>query len=165
MIETDTETARGDAMPDTILGIPLHPLVVHAVVVFVPLAAAGTVAIALVPRWRRPYGWLVVGAATIAFAAVPVATQAGKALRDSLNLGGPVLEKVQRHQDWGERMIYATGALWALLVALMLLDRSGRRGGFMVAVTVLAVIAAGVATGVVLVTGHAGSEAVWNPAG
>ena len=44
---------------DLINGLPVHPLVVHAVVVLVPLAALGTIAIALRPAWRphvRPPG-------------------------------------------------------------------------------------------------------------
>ena len=32
-------------MPETVLGLPLHPLVVHAVVVLVPLSALGAVAV------------------------------------------------------------------------------------------------------------------------
>ena len=33
-------------------GLPLHPLVVHAAVVFVPLAALAAIALRCVPRWR-----------------------------------------------------------------------------------------------------------------
>lgn len=53
-------------MFDLINGIPLHPLVVHAIVVLLPLATIGTLAIALRPRWRTRYGPLVVGAALVA---------------------------------------------------------------------------------------------------
>lgn len=51
-------------MPDTVLGVPLHPLVAHVVVMFVPLAALGTIAVAAVPRWRSTNGWLE-GAAAV----------------------------------------------------------------------------------------------------
>jgi hypothetical protein len=152
-------------MPDDILGIPLHPLVVHAVVVLMPAAALGTIAIAFVPKWRDIYGWLVLGITTIVFATVPIATQSGKRLRDSLTLGGPVVEKVRDHQAYGDRMIYAAAGLWLLLVVMLLLHRTGRRGGLMVLVAGLAIVAALAALVLVVLTGHSGSDAVWNPAG
>jgi len=152
-------------VPDDVLGIPLHPLVVHAVVVLMPLAALGTIAIALVPRLRDVYGWLVLAASTIVLVTVPVATQSGKRLRDSLNLGGPVAEKVHTHQQFGERMIYAAAGLWVVLVVMLWLHRTRRRDGIMTAVSALAIIAALAALGLVVLTGHSGSNAVWNPAG
>ena len=39
-------------MPSTIFGLPVHPLLVHATVVFVPLAVAMVVLAVLVPRFR-----------------------------------------------------------------------------------------------------------------
>ena len=47
-----------------ILGLPLHPLVVHAVVILVPLAALGGIVISAWTAARKRYGWL-----TVAFAA------------------------------------------------------------------------------------------------
>ena len=54
-------------MFDTFLGLPVHALVVHAVVVLVPLAALGLIAIAVYrrgatrtsrsSRWSPPPGW------------------------------------------------------------------------------------------------------------
>ncbi|MBC8092563.1 MAG: hypothetical protein H7Y15_11605, partial [Pseudonocardia sp.] len=40
----------------TLDGVPLHPLVIHAVVVLLPLAAVGTLAMAVRPVWRRSLG-------------------------------------------------------------------------------------------------------------
>ncbi len=39
-------------MFDLINGLPIHPLVVHGVVVLLPLAILGTIAIAARPAWR-----------------------------------------------------------------------------------------------------------------
>ena len=75
-------------MPDTVFGVPLHPLVNHAAVVLVPLAVLGTLLITVVPRWRTVYGWLVVALAAVAFATVPVVTRSGRNLEASLELGG-----------------------------------------------------------------------------
>ena len=67
------------AMFDLIDGLPVHPLVVHAVVVMLPLAVLGTVALALRPAWRLRYGWLLVGVTAVATVLVPVATSSGEA--------------------------------------------------------------------------------------
>ncbi len=152
-------------MPETVFGIPLHPLVVHAVVVLVPLAALGTVVITLVPRWRGAYGWLVVAASAISFGAVPVATRAGKNLEESLGLGGPVAEKVNEHQAMGERVIWAVGAMAVLNLVLMLAYRSGRPARQVTAIAALASVAAIASLVLVVLTGHLGSEAAWNPTG
>lgn len=67
-------------MFDTVFGLPLHTLVVHAVVVLVPLAALGTVAIAAVPAWRARFGVPVLLLTVAAVASVPVAVQSGSAV-------------------------------------------------------------------------------------
>lgn len=152
-------------MPDEILGIPLHPLIVHAVVVFVPLAVLGTLVFAAVPRWRRGYGWLVVAFSLVALATVPLATRSGRRLRDTLELGGPVLEKVQEHQQMGDRLIWAVAPMFVFNVAAMLMVRAGRPAREVTIVGLLASIAALVAGVLVVLTGHLGSQAVWNPAG
>ena len=152
-------------MPETVVGIPLHPLVVHAVVVLVPLAALGTVLITLVPRWRSAYGWLVVAASAVSLALVPVATRAGRNLEDSLGLGGPVAAKVNEHQQMGERVIWAVGAMLVLDLVVMMAHRSGRPSRQVSGIAALASVAAITALTLVVLTGHLGSEAVWNPTG
>jgi uncharacterized membrane protein len=152
-------------VPDTVFGVPLHPLVNHAVVVLVPLAVLGTLLITIVPRWRTAYGWLVVALSAAAFASVPVATRSGRNLEASLELGGPVLDKVQEHQEMGDRLIWAAGAMFVLDLLLMLMHRSGRPTGQATLVAVLASIAGLIALVLVVLTGHLGAQAVWNPAG
>ncbi len=152
-------------MPDTVFGVPLHPLVNHAVIVLVPLAVLGTLVITAVPRWRTAYGWLVVALSAVAFVSVPVATRSGRNLEASLELGGPALEKVQDHQTMGDRVIWAVGAMFVLDLVVMLMHRSGRPAGQTTLVGVLASIAGLVALVLVVLTGHLGAAAVWNPAG
>lgn len=152
-------------MPDEILGIPLHPLVVHATVVFVPLAVLGTLVFTVVPRWRRGYGWLVVAFSLVALVIVPLATRSGRRLRDTLELGGPVLEKVQEHQQMGDRLIWAVAPMFVFNLAAMLMVRAGRPAREVTIVGLLASIAALVAGVLVVLTGHLGSQAVWNPTG
>lgn len=152
-------------MPDTVFGLPLHPLVVHAVVVLVPLASLGAVALALVPRWRTTYGWLVLAAATISLGAVPVATRSGNRFAASLQLGGPVAEKVAEHKELGERVIWAVVPLWLGLAVGLLLRRRRAAAGVETAAMVVAALAGVAATILVALAGHAGSSAVWNPTG
>lgn len=148
-------------MFDTILDLPVHALVVHAVVILVPAAALGVVAIAVVPRWRERYGVLVVLVATAGLVLVPVATRSGNELKDRLDVGGVVARQVNEHADLGNLAIWPTLALWALAVALVVLSRRGA-GRSVTVVAALAVVAAAVAGGVVARVGHLGSTAVWS---
>lgn len=149
-------------MFDTITGLPVHALVVHAVVILVPLSALGVVAIAVVPKWRTRYGALVLAVTTAGLATVPVATRSGRQLRDRIDAGGVVKDQIENHVEWGERVLWPTLALWVLTVALVLLTRRGGTGRAVMVVAVLAVVAAGVAGGTVAKAGHLGSTAVWS---
>jgi len=149
-------------MFDTILGLPVHALVMHVVVVLVPLAAAGVVAIAAVPRWRERFGVVVLAIATAGLAAVPVATRSGGKLEDRLGASGVVARQINHHQEWGQRVIWPTLAMWLLAVVLVLMDRQGRQGTAVKVVAVLAALAAIAAATAVTITGHLGSTAVWS---
>lgn len=149
-------------MPDDVLGLPLHPLVIHAVVVLLPLAGLGALALAAVPRWRTTYGWLLLAVATAGTASVPVATRTGTQLRSDLQIGGTAAEVVDRHQMLGERVIWAALPFWVLLVAGVLLARRRSSGGSVTVVWLLAAVAGLATIALVVVTGHVGSEAVWS---
>ena len=41
-----------------IAGLPVHPLVVHAAVVLLPLAALVLILLVFVPAWRTRFGWV-----------------------------------------------------------------------------------------------------------
>lgn len=149
-------------MPETFNGLPLHPLVVHAVVVLLPLAALGTIAIAVRPQWRTRYGLLVTAAALIATVLVPVATSSGEALEQRVGEPGA-------HAELGEQLIWFA---LPLLILSAILTYGGRRSpaaietprghpGIMRGVAVLAVVAA-VAAGVQIYrVGDSGARAAW----
>ena len=65
----------------------------------------------------------------------------------------------------GDRVIWAVGAMFVLDLVLMLMHRAGRPTGQANLVAVLASIAGLVALVLVVLTGHLGAQAVWNPAG
>ena len=141
-------------MFDTFNGLPVHPLVVHGVVVLLPLAILGTIAIAARPVWRRTYGPLVVGVAIVATVLIPVATSSGEAFEEQVGDPG-------QHAELGDQLLWFTLPLLVLAIVLVVLDRMGRSGGLMTLVAVLAVVAA-VASGVqVFRVGDSGARAAW----
>lgn len=103
-------------MFDLINGLPIHPLVVHAVVVLLPLATLGTLAIAVRPAWRRAYGPLVVACAAVATVLIPVATSSGEALEK--HVGNP-----GEHAELGDQLIWFAIPMLVLAAALWWLDR------------------------------------------
>lgn len=145
-------------MFDTINDIPLHPLVVHGVVVLLPLAVLGTIAIALRPVWRRTYGTLVVGLTAIGTVLVVVAIQAGEEFEKGLQID------VERHQELGERLLWFALGLLVLVTALVVLDRRDEADAGSTAVKVIAALAvvAALATGAqTFLTGDSGARKVW----
>ena len=69
-------------MFDTIAGLPLHPLVVHATEVIVPTAALVVAIAAVWPLFRRWARFLPLGIALVALFLVPISTQSGEALQE-----------------------------------------------------------------------------------
>ncbi len=148
-------------------GVPLHPLVVHAVVVLGPLAALAGLAYAAVPRWRWLLRWPLVVLALVTAAAAVVAAQSGEALLDLR----PELEPlVADHEDYGELVrnvalgyaVIAAVAAWALGGASALASGRGARetrSGVPVAV-VLAAAAVGLLV-LLYLAGDSGARAVW----
>jgi uncharacterized membrane protein len=145
-------------------GLPVHPLVVHAVVVLLPAAVLGTIAIAVRPAWRRRYGTLVVGVTAVATALIPVATSSGEALEHRVGDPG-------KHAALGDQLIWFAVPLLLLVAALVVLgtraDRTATDGeksrprSLGRTVAVLAVVAA-LATGVqVYRVGDSGARAAW----
>ncbi len=151
-------------MPDTILGLPLHPLIVHATVVIVPSAAIAVLLAALWPRFRAWAGWgpLVLSLASVALA--PLSTSTGEGLEKIVGDS----ELVERHAELGDQLLFWVIPLAVLAAAGYWFDtfRGGRQTGraLNTVLTILSVAAAlGVLVMVVLI-GHSGAEAVWSDA-
>ena len=104
----------------TVDGIPAHPLVVHAVVVLLPLAAVGTLLVVARPLWRRQLGVWVLLLALAGTAAVPVAQQTGEQLAESLGGGGPL---VMEHAMRASTLLLPALVFLALLAATVLVGR------------------------------------------
>ena len=152
-----------------IAGLPLHPLVVHATVVLVPLSAALAVALAVLPRWRWLTRWPTAAVTAAAAGLAWLASQSGEALAESRRLEG----LVEEHEELGELLANAMipFALLVLLAAWSLAGSSALASGRgaqdsrlpvldKVLPTVLVLAALGIVVLVVLV-GDSGARAVW----
>jgi uncharacterized membrane protein len=146
---------------DTVLGLPVHALIVHGVVVLLPLMSLVTVAWA----WRRParasVGWLVVVADVVVTLMTFVAKQSGEELQRRLG-GRAALE----HGDLAGPLPLIAGALLvgALLVQLHRTRGDGAhgvRGGLGTGLSWLVTAVAAVVVVWTIRVGHTGAQAVW----
>lgn len=140
-------------MFDTVLGLPVHALVVHGVVVLLPLMAVITAVVACIPRWRVHAAWPVVVVDAGLVGMTLVARQSGEALQE--RLGGQV---AMQHAELGRNLVWFAVALFlaSLIVALV------RRSGKAALGASLAVVAGVFALWWTIRVGHSGSEAVWS---
>lgn len=153
-------------------GIPLHPLVVHAVVVFGPLAALLGVVHAFVPRWRWATRWPLVALTLLATGAAVVAAASGQNLLES-RAGLEDLPGVADHRSAGtlaRNAMLAYTVVMGLAVArlggpsALASGRGGKdqRGGPVDLVASVALALAGLGAIVALVlAGDSGAHAVW----
>jgi hypothetical protein len=185
VITDSLSVARHEEAPvfEEFMGIPAHPLLLHAAVVFVPLLAVLTIAYALVPA-LRPHTRLVLGLLALA---TPVAALLAKLSGDaffqrlqSRNRVSPeYIPIIQNHQHLGTLTVYATAALAVLTLALVFFvaprvaaataahgggRAAGRPGPMAWVLGALALAAAAVALYYVYKTGDSGAKAVWNGA-
>lgn len=93
-------------MFDFVFGLPMHALVIHAVVVFVPLSVLCTVAYVLRPSWRWVLRWPTVAGALISGVSAFVAAESGERLlaRVSTTRASTTnFELLSNHTTWGDR--------------------------------------------------------------
>ncbi|MEJ3743199.1 DUF2231 domain-containing protein [Actinomycetes bacterium KLBMP 9797] len=153
-------------MFDEIMGLPAHPLLVHAAVVFVPLLAVVAVVYAFVPKVRGRIGWAAVLLAIAAPGAAFVAKLSGEQLEERLiaaNYGPEILAQINDHQGYGDLTVYFSGGL-GLATLLLVLATSGRArrapGWVGWALGVVVLVLAGVTGYFVYQTGDSGANAV-----
>jgi Na+/glutamate symporter len=149
---------------ETFMGLPLHPLAIHAAVVAVPLLALAGIAYALVPRLRGRIGWVTVLLALAAPLTALVSKLSGDAFRARIehkNLANPeIFAKIDNHRSLGTITLYLTIALAVAVLALVLLRNQPRAVSL-----VLAVVTVGlglVSVWYVYRTGDAGAKIVWS---
>lgn len=161
-----------------IAGLPLHPLVVHAAVTLVPVAALAAWALALLPSWRWLSRWVALLSTIGAVVVVFVARMSGKALlKDRPFLAQPgtrTADLIQTHQHRAAILFALVIVLAvAVIVAFYLIPaKSGLASGklahdgtdtaVLTNVTAVVLVLLGLAVLVtVALVGDAGARAVW----
>jgi hypothetical protein len=99
-------------------GLPAHVLVVHAAVVFAPLAATVALIYALMPRWRWATRLLSVGLGALAMGAVTAAYFSGKNFEDRFAKNDlKVPAGIQLHSERATVLLWLTIVFFAVVLA------------------------------------------------
>ena len=155
---------------DTISGIPVHPLIVHIPVVFIPLTLVVAVTALVWRARRRELGIAAAAVAFVGMAGAQLATMSGESLEEQV----PSSSLIHRHADLGEGA--RTLAILVFLAALAFAAREWRdrlpagvarvaailgRPAAAVAVSVVLLATSAAATAWTIRAGHLGAEAAW----
>ncbi len=144
----------------TVGGLPAHPLLVHAVVVLIPLAALGAVAVAIRPRWNRAYAPLVAAGALAAAVTATVAMFAGNELLAVINPSPEYVALLEEHGRFGLFTVYASWFFAIFAVATAVLGRRDTGSALRLAGVLSAVIGLA-ALVLVMIAGDLGATSVW----
>lgn len=156
-------------MFEKIMGLPMHVLVIHFVVVLVPLLVVASILYAVVPRLRPWLGWvaglLAIAAPILAF----VARQSGEAFKSALveqGVTGEFLAPINKHQSYGDLAFWFTLGLGVATLVLLAVTSGNARmenvPAWLGQVLSVVVVAFAVAAGIyVFLTGDSGARAVW----
>jgi hypothetical protein len=170
-------------MFDEILGVPAHPLLVHAAVVFIPLQILAAYAYGLVPFTRRYVGWAVLALAVLGPVTAFVAKESGEKLEERFIRNGVTdLTDINEHADFADVLFWFTLGLGVLMLAMLWLTRRPAAppaatdaddaasapaavagvARLLSLVVIVAVVAVGVGTGYyVFKTGDTGAHMAW----
>jgi uncharacterized membrane protein len=168
---------------DEIMGLPAHPLMVHAPVVLIPLTLLVALVYSFVPPARARLGWLLVLLSLAGAGTAYVAAESGS--RFAVKLGGAT-PAISEHEDFGQMLRNLAALLALVAVILVLVDRARHRrrrlqfaddgsphtyararsgGVLLVVVSVVLTLGllavAGGAGYYVYQTGHTGAKMVW----
>jgi hypothetical protein len=167
---------------EEILGLPAHPLIVHAAVVLVPLLALGGVLYAVAPFSRRYFRWPLILVALAAPAAVAAAKLSGDAFSKHQNFND-MQAQITDHKAFGDVLIWLALGLGAAVLVLAfavpgrrdvvaardaddtLVDSSSRSGGMVVIQVVVGIVVVGLAAAnlyYVFKAGDSGANMVWS---
>ena len=137
------------------VGLPVHPLVVHFVVVLIPLSSIGLVLSVFSRKVRaKVLGLSVLGLAVSAPLAWVVG-QSGEALTE-------VRGEPQTHIELGELLVPISWLLFAAGLLYWVAVRRRVSRPFMLAAGTVAVLTAVGVTGLTIAVGHSGAEATWS---
>ena len=142
----------------SVAGLPLHPLVNHAAIVLIPLAAISALVMSYLPSFSRRYGKVTLVIALVAQLSLFLAKVTGEAFEEILD------KDVGNHAELGEIAPFITLPMVALIYLRWRLDRSGATVGSAWArrLTSIALVVASLASiTIVVLVAHLGAESVW----
>jgi uncharacterized membrane protein len=148
-----------------LFGLPAHPLLVHAAVVLLPLAALATIVVAVVPKTRRRYAPVALVLAIAALGAVGLAQGSGEEFEEEVT----ETELVEEHTEQGESVLPWAIALVVAAAAVTAVEPLSKRypdtkltgKAASVVLVVVTLVAAVGATWAVIDVGHSGAKATW----
>jgi len=149
---------------DTIFGLPMHPLIVHATVVVVPTATLMVALAAIYPRFRNWIGPIPALAALLSCVLVPLSTGSGEELQHRVG----ETRLIEDHAELADTLIWFVVPLTAFaILGYWLHRRGGTEGqgagkGLVAAVAVGAVLLSGATLVDVGLIGHSGAKASWS---
>jgi len=151
---------------DQINGLPVHVLVLHAAVVFVPLLALGAIVYALVGPWRPKIGWAVLLLGIVAPICTFVAKESGEKLYDRLapHMSAAGKKLLDEHLHFGTNTFFWTLGLGVVSIVMVVLTRREKNSTPKAVQWVLSaamVVLALIAGYYVYRTGDSGAKAVW----
>ena len=141
---------------DLILGLPVHPLIDHVVVIFLPVFSLALIALYVFEGLREKYSLIVQIGLGIAFISSFIAKESGEAL--SLRVGTPI-----KHADLGEKLVPLALILFIFSVAWFYLLKNPKKVNINIT-KVVGIVAVLLAAGSLVMTylvGHSGAEATW----
>jgi formate hydrogenlyase subunit 3/multisubunit Na+/H+ antiporter MnhD subunit len=159
-------------IPKTIDGLPLHPLVIHATVVLLPVASLAVLLAGLWPRARRYLNVSPLVLSVLAVIVLALTYASGINLKDEIGTN-PL---IARHEHLAHQLLIPVLGLVVAAFLIEVVRRKGNRNsnslrpparadsGSSVLVVIAAVLAVVFAVGTTVQTvrvGEAGARAVW----
>lgn len=134
--------------------LPLHPLIVHGVVVLLPLIALAIIPLLINRIWLGRFHFVVTIALAGVTVAVVAATSSGNSLAAAVGLP-------KEHADWGNSLLvvaailYGAFVLYALIAVYLPSKKLSALLGLVVGVIALTSL------GLTFLVGHSGARSVW----
>jgi 4-amino-4-deoxy-L-arabinose transferase-like glycosyltransferase len=152
-----------------IFGVPTHPLVVHAAVVLIPLAAIALLGLGWKPSWRRDFSLVIALVAIAGAGAAILAAATGESLEASVRDAAGSRVNFGDHPEQGELarnvsilFAMAAAAFWAV-------EAFGQRLRLQAWTPMAAYIGSSalgvVAIATIIIAGHSGAALVWKDVG
>lgn len=164
---------------DELFGLPSHPLVVHAPVVLLPVAALGVLVMLLRHAWYLRYRWAVLALGAVGTVGAIIAAGTGEELEERVERGESraALQAINEHAEAGElartlAIVFLVAlAAWVLIPwflerraeAATDADRPATRTTWLRPALMVVCAAAAIGSVVTVVdAGHSGASSVWN---